>query len=429
MKKISLVLLTSFLMMLYIGPLILAPSSVGVPIEQNTSKDFLLASEPWLDFWDYRKAINITGSAGAGTNYQVNVTLSWIVGMENDFRDIRFTDDDKTTLLDYWLESLIEGGGGEPGYGYFWVEVKDNLDTNQTIYMYYGNDAASTTSDGHATFQEFYDKTNTTGWNLSNGMTVTTSGDFLRFYDSEGSGAHGIANRTDLVVSDEFEFMASYKTVSVSADDQGLIGIMDGADYFDVLYSPQSAHQTDWYYYDGSSQKGGDWAEGTEYIFTIKIDEGDSANGIDYRQHDTDRVLLDSALNKAFGTGSPTDTDTFQIATGTTLAELDLYMRWGAFRKCIDDEPVFDSLGEEETAPPKAWNEVGVARFIFPIGWDPVFQFGFDAFFIFAGLIMMPLSTMYIVRGGRKEASMDKLFYALIIFVVGLGLFIGGIMP
>ena len=75
------------------------------------------------------------------------------------------------------------------------------------------------------------------------------------------------------------------------------------------------------------------------------------------------------------------------------------------------------------------WQDVGEARLIFPIGWDPTFQFGYDAVFIFAGLIMMPLSTMLLVRGGRKGMSTDKLFYDLLVFMIGFGLLVGGIMP
>lgn len=75
------------------------------------------------------------------------------------------------------------------------------------------------------------------------------------------------------------------------------------------------------------------------------------------------------------------------------------------------------------------WRAVGTATLIFPVGWDPTFQWGYDAVFIFAGLIMIPLSTMYLVRGGRKGMSMDKLFYGLLIFMVGFGLLVGGIMP
>lgn len=56
-------------------------------------------------------------------------------------------------------------------------------------------------------------------------------------------------------------------------------------------------------------------------------------------------------------------------------------------------------------------------------------QWAFDSAFIFLGLIMIPASALYLVRGGKDGLSSDKLFYALIVFFMGCGFFIGGIMP
>ncbi|MHA1216589.1 MAG: DUF2341 domain-containing protein, partial [Candidatus Thorarchaeota archaeon] len=65
-----------------------------------------------------------------------------------DFGDIRFTDDDGSTLLDYWMESKTDGD-----QAVFWVEVADNLTASDaTIYIYYGKSDATTTSNGTATF-------------------------------------------------------------------------------------------------------------------------------------------------------------------------------------------------------------------------------------------------------------------------------------
>ena len=78
---------------------------------------------------------------------------------------------------------------------------------------------------------------------------------------------------------------------------------------------------------------------------------------------------------------------------------------------------------------PPVWQELGVAELIFHVGWDPVFQFGYDTFFIFLGLIMIVASTMYLVRGGKDELSSNKFFYFVILFIMGWALFVGGIMP
>jgi hypothetical protein len=48
---------------------------------------------------------------------------------------------------------------------------------------------------------------------------------------------------------------------------------------------------------------------------------------------------------------------------------------------------------------------------------------------ILLGMIMIPASGMYLVKGGRKEASMDKVFFALVAFMLGWALLIGGILP
>jgi len=121
----------------------------------------------WLSGWQYRKSHEIEGStADAQTNYQVKIIVHKGVGTDSgehvycnnhcrdDFGDIRFTNSDGTTLLDYWLESYTSGDKAT-----FWVEVDSipaSPDTT-TIYIYYGKSDATTTSNGEATFLFFDD--------------------------------------------------------------------------------------------------------------------------------------------------------------------------------------------------------------------------------------------------------------------------------
>ena len=76
-------------------------------------------------------------------------------------------------------------------------------------------------------------------------------------------------------------------------------------------------------------------------------------------------------------------------------------------------------------SPIPQWNIVGEAELIFSV---PLDETGLDMMLIFLGLLMIPASTLYLVKGGRSEASMDKLFFGLIAFVLGWALFLGGIM-
>jgi hypothetical protein len=46
---------------------------------------------------------------------------------------------------------------------------------------------------------------------------------------------------------------------------------------------------------------------------------------------------------------------------------------------------------------------------------------------IFLGLFMIPASTIYLAKGGRHAMSTDKVFFALVIFILGCAFFIGGI--
>ena len=114
---------------------------------------------PWLSGWNYRKSHDIQGSSGAGTDYQIEVTAHYKKGADYgsnvyldskcqpNFDDVRFTDNDDLTLLDYWVETKADAN-----YAVFWVKVNDNLDSNQTIYIYYGNNTVTSASNIQKTF-------------------------------------------------------------------------------------------------------------------------------------------------------------------------------------------------------------------------------------------------------------------------------------
>jgi hypothetical protein len=119
----------------------------------------------WLSGWLYRKSHVINPASGAGTGYQVKIIVHYGTGTDSgadvylngkcrtDFGDIRFTASDGSTLLSYWMESYVASDNAV-----FWVKVNDDLSTNAaTIYVYYGNPSATTTSNGDATFLFFDD--------------------------------------------------------------------------------------------------------------------------------------------------------------------------------------------------------------------------------------------------------------------------------
>jgi hypothetical protein len=125
--------------------------------------------------WSYRRPITISNSGGALTDYQVLVTLdtqSLISAgkMRSDCGDIRFTDSNGSTLLNYWIES-----GCNTASTKIWVKVPSiPASSSKTIYVYYGNPSATSLSNGNSTF-EFFDDFNGTGLDTNKWVAYANS--------------------------------------------------------------------------------------------------------------------------------------------------------------------------------------------------------------------------------------------------------------
>jgi hypothetical protein len=146
---------------------------------------------PWYDIsWTKRKPVSIVSTCPVSlTGYQVKISVAYDSDMKNDFSDLRFTDSDGATLLPYWVEGLTPSTSAT-----VWVKVPSiPASSTKTIYMYYCNPAASTASNGDATF-EFFDNftgtaLNTGKWTQNAVNTITDSvNDYFRFKDATKSG-------------------------------------------------------------------------------------------------------------------------------------------------------------------------------------------------------------------------------------------------
>ena len=106
----------------------------------------------WNTSWSSRQDVILTGGAsGAQTDYQLLLNVSWIIGMQTDFDDLRFCND--THEIDSWLESKVDSS-----YALVWVEFPTTPadGVNQTYYEYYGNAGAASDWDGDATFPQYH---------------------------------------------------------------------------------------------------------------------------------------------------------------------------------------------------------------------------------------------------------------------------------
>jgi hypothetical protein len=127
---------------------------VGIPLTQDKLALAAGNSSWWNASWSYRKTITITELSGSTlTDYQIGLTVSYDSDMQSDFADIRFVDSDNTTELGHWRQSYTASSSAT-----FWVKVPSiSASGTKKIYMYYGNPAANSLSNGSATFDFFDD--------------------------------------------------------------------------------------------------------------------------------------------------------------------------------------------------------------------------------------------------------------------------------
>jgi len=166
--------------------------------DQGNTATVSVATPVWLAGWTYRKSHVVNPSSGAGTNYQIRIKVNYGGGTDGgedvylngkcriDFGDIRFAKSDGATLLDYWMETKIDGS-----YAVFWVEISDDLDASPVaIYIYYGKSDATRISNGTNTFVYFDDFNGSLSqWTVISG-TWSTEGGVLKA--TAGTGRLGL---------------------------------------------------------------------------------------------------------------------------------------------------------------------------------------------------------------------------------------------
>jgi len=152
---------------------------------------------------------------------------------QTDFDDIRFTQSNGTTLLDYWIESYVASTSA-----IIWVEFNTlyavTLSTpNNTFWVYYGNAAATTASNIGNTFifGDDFDRANNAV--VGNGWVETETDASFQISSNTllitATGAGGISSCIQTLPA----FVGtSYKTVTKGKVSEALSGVR-----FDVAYA------------------------------------------------------------------------------------------------------------------------------------------------------------------------------------------------
>ncbi|NGY58018.1 DUF2341 domain-containing protein [Lentzea sp. NEAU-D13] len=167
-------------------PLTITASNAASP---NATQSFTLTvASAWYNAgWLYRKAITIdhTKVPANTTNFTVLVSRTdsgLAAHAHNTGRDILFTDSDRVTKLSHEIESYTSASGILVA----WVQVPSLSSTvDKTIYMYYGNAAASDQQNVSGTWRSEYKGV----WHLSQSPTATAP----QFKDSTSNANHGTA--------------------------------------------------------------------------------------------------------------------------------------------------------------------------------------------------------------------------------------------
>ena len=186
--------------------------------------EFSSTETGWLSGWQYRKSHEIEGStAGAQTDYQVRIIVHKGTSEDSgehvycnnhcrdDFGDIRFTKDDGTTELYYWLEEYTSGDKAT-----FWVKIPSipASPDKVTIYIYYGNSDATTTSNGDNTFLLFdhFEGTSldTSQWQEHNTPDYSIADSILTLNNDLDGVEDGIWALTGFLYNVAFRFKANY---------------------------------------------------------------------------------------------------------------------------------------------------------------------------------------------------------------------------
>ncbi|NMC36304.1 DUF2341 domain-containing protein [Candidatus Beckwithbacteria bacterium] len=325
--------------------------------------------ESWLDGYTYRKQITITGSsAGSQTNYQVKITVNKNAGTDtsatvylnnnvlDSFNDIRFTQSDGQTLLDYWIESSTTDTVT------VWVECDSipESPSTATFYLYYGDGDATSLSSAINTFP-FYDNfddnsVNTSLWDVaqSGSATYNESGGYARVSGSS-SGSWVLAYfRTKTAFGPQYAIRAKQYFSASSANFCSYSGFADNThtSYFDLA----NAVILDNNKYNWASDEHNlvTYASGSG-VGQAAGNQNASWKVFEYRRYtDNAQIMYDDISATAITT--PASIPTANLYAGMWVnpgagASGYIYTDWFLVRKYVNPEPSM-AFGEESTYTP-----------------------------------------------------------------------------
>ncbi len=168
-----------------------------------------------VDSMTYQGTVSVdnTGNASTLTDYQVSVTIdtSALISasrMQSDCDDIRFVDSDNTTKLSFWLES-----GCNTSATKFWVKVPTITGSaTRTLYTHFGNNSATSESNGSNTFIFFddFNSLNTAVWTATDAPSATISAGLLNVTNGSVYSKTTVASQSGTITESKIGWTGVY---------------------------------------------------------------------------------------------------------------------------------------------------------------------------------------------------------------------------
>ncbi len=171
--------------------------------------------------WPYQRAITITNTGAALTNFQINFTIDTAAiiaaaKMLSAGQDIRITDSDGTTQLPFY----VEPGTINTTTTKIWVKVPSVPNGAKTIYIYYGNVNAADIQSATNTFLFFDDFSgDLSKWDLtqSSAGNVSIVGGAMVITGNSGWNINGATSKTVIPRPAIIEWDSKFSTGNVDS--------------------------------------------------------------------------------------------------------------------------------------------------------------------------------------------------------------------
>ncbi len=298
----------------------------------STTRSFVIG-------WPYYREITLSGTQPDDSSIKIDLDVSgWTNKPKADYSDLRFTEDAGTTELDYWVQEY----SGDTAT--VWVERPTDVD--DSIFMYYGSPAATSASDGSATFLFFSDGSDAANWS-GTASASDASGD-LRVQAASGQT---VSRSFTGIPSTDVQIGIRFKNASVGAGESaGFIAGNSTSQFYSYVCFPdwESGKETQLTAHDTPN---GDWslcspmAADTYYRLTINLFTGATHH---YLYSDEGSALGNSTAWGIDPYGNPTEFNKLILGDVYGGSTPDIYASWIYIRPYISVEPT-PSFGAEQS--------------------------------------------------------------------------------